>query len=152
MIALSGLLGPIWLAIAGLLHQIPAPSAAPPVSECISEGAKLVGSQPIQARGKLNLPKKRKHVEPLLQSVPPGTPAASGVWNVWIGEALVDTKGRTVRVWTLREPKPTPESPGLSEAIVAAIQQWEYEPLVIEKTPTPFCKTVAFTIRNEVKH
>ena len=94
---------------------------------------KLVGSQPIEARGKLNLPKKRKHVEPVIQSLPPGTPAASGVWGVWIGEALVDTKGRTVRVWTLREPNPTPEPPSVSEAIVAAIQQWEYEPLVIEK-------------------
>ena len=94
MIPLSALLGPIWLALAGLLHQAPLPStAAPAVSECVSEGAKLVGSQPIEARGKLNLPKKRKHVELLVQSAPPGTEAASGVW---IGEALVDTKGRIV--------------------------------------------------------
>jgi hypothetical protein len=150
MILLSPLLGPVWLALTGLLHQTPVSSpASPPMSECMSRGANLVGSQPIQARGKLNLPKKRKHVEPAIQSVAPGTPAGS---VVWIGEALVDTKGRTVHVWTLREPKLTPESPGVSEAIVAAIQQWEYEPLVIEKTPRPFCKIVTFTIRSESKH
>jgi len=138
----------IWLGLAGSLDQAPGAST-PPASECMQQGAKLVGSRPIQARGKLNLPKKRKHVEPLIPSVPPGTPAASGVW---IGEALVDTKGRIVHVWTLREPMPTPASPGVSEAIVAAVQQWEYEPLVIEKTPRPFCKIVTFTIRGEGGH
>ena len=115
----------------------------------MTEGATLVGSQPVQARGKLHLPKKRKHVEPLIQSLPPGTPAVS---SVWIGEALVDAKGRTVHVWTLREPTLTAASPSVTEAITAAIQQWEYEPLVIEKTARPFCKVVTFTIRREGKH
>lgn len=138
----------IWFGLARALDQAP-DAGTPPVSECMQQGAKLIGSQPVQARGKINLPKKRKHVEPLIQSVPAGTPAASGVW---IGEALVDTKGRIVHVWTLREPKPTPATPRVSEAIVAAVQQWEYEPLVIEKTPRPFCKIVTFTIRREGGH
>lgn len=149
MISPSALLAPMWLALLALLHQTQVPSAAPPVSVCMTEGEKLVGSRPIQARGKVDLPRKRKHVEPLIQSVPPGTPTASGVW---IGEALVDTKGRIVHVWTLREPKPTPATPGVSEAIVAAVRQWEYEPLVIENTPRPFCKIVTFTIRREGGH
>jgi hypothetical protein len=114
----------------------------------MTEGAKLVGSQPVEARGKLHLPKKRKHVEPRIQS-PPDTPLVS---SVWIGEALVDAKGRTVHVWTLRQPKLTPADPSVTEAITVAVQQWEYEPLVIEKTARPFCKIVAFTIRREGEH
>jgi hypothetical protein len=124
-------------------------TAEPPPSVCMTEGAKLVGSQPIEARGKLNLPKKRKHVEPVIQAVPSGTPVVS---RVWIGEALVDTKGRVVHVWTLRQPTPTRAPTDVSDAIVAAVEQWEYEPLVIEKTARPFCKIVAFTIRGEGKH
>src|SRR4029434_10758501 len=101
MISRSALVAPMWLALPGLLQQTQVPSAAPPVSVCMTEGEKLVGSQPIQARGKVDLPKRRTRVDPLIQSVPPEPPAAS---RVWIGEALVDTKGLLVHVWTLREP------------------------------------------------
>ena len=133
-----------WHAVAGSPDQTPEPStAAPRVSVCMTEGAKLVGSQPVEARGKLHLPKKRKHVQPSLPSLPRATTVAG---NVWIGEALVDTNGRTVRVWTLREPQLTPAPPGVTDAITAAVQQWEYEPLLIDKTASPFCKIVTFTI------
>jgi hypothetical protein len=108
----------------------------------MQDGAKLVGSQPIAARGKLHLPKKRKHVQPSLPSLPPGTTVTR---NVWIGEALIDVKGRTVQIWTLREPQLTPSVAGIAEAITAAVQQWEYEPLLINKTAKAFCKTVAVT-------
>ena len=136
----------IWLALLGSLDQAPEPgTAAPRVSECMQEGAKLVGSQPIAARGKLHLPKKRKHVQPSLPSLPPGTTAALTGY-VWIGEALIDTKGRTVHVWTLREPKLTPARSDITDAITAAVQQWEYEPLLIDKEARPFCKIVTFTL------
>src|SRR5215203_1802143 len=125
----------ILLPLAGPLHQAPEPStAAPPVSVCMQEGAKLVGSQPIAARGKLHLPKKRKHVQPSIPSSPRATTVAG---NVWIGEALIDTEGRTVRIWTLREPKLTPARPDITDAITAAVQQWEYEPLLVDKAARP---------------
>jgi len=134
----------ICLALVGSLDQAPEPgTAAPRVSECMQEGAKLVGSQPIAARGKLYLPKKRKHVQP---SIPSSPRAAYVAGNVWIGEALIDTKGRTVRIWTLREPKLTPARPDITDAITAAVQQWEYEPLLIDKEARPFCKIVTFTL------
>jgi hypothetical protein len=110
----------------------------------MTEGAKLVGSQPIQALGKLHMPKKRKHVEPLFPSLPSGTTVSD---SVWIGEVLIDAKGRTVHVWTLREPRLTPALPAVTDVIVSAVQQWEYEPLVRDNTPKPFCKVVTFTIR-----
>ena len=134
----------IAFALAGSLDQTPeSGTGAPPVSACMREGAKLVGSQPIEARGKLHLPKKRKHVQPLVPSLPPGITASD---NVWIGEALIDQKGRTVRVWTLREPRLTPALPGVTDAITAAVQQWEYEPLLIDKVARPLCRIATFTI------
>jgi hypothetical protein len=136
----------IRLALAGPPDQSPAPSTtAAPASVCLQEGGKLVGSQPVAARGKLHLPKKRKHVQPSIPSLPPGT-STTAIGNVWIGEALIDTKGRTVHVWSLREPKLTPPLAGVTDAITAAVQQWEYEPLLIDKTARPFCKIVTFTI------
>jgi hypothetical protein len=59
---------------------------------------------------------------------------------------LIDTKGRTVHVWTLREPQLTPALPSVTDAITDAIQQWEYEPLLIDKVARPFCKIVTFTL------
>ena len=136
----------ISLALASPQDQAPESSTAtPPVSACMEEGAKLVGAQPIAARGKLRLPKKRKHVQPSIPPLPRTTTRAVAGY-VWIGEALIDTKGRTVRVWTLREPKLTPAQPGITDAITAAVQQWEYEPLLIDKEARPFCKIVTFTV------
>jgi hypothetical protein len=77
--------------------------------------------------------------------LPKGT-TVTATGNVWIGEALIDAKGRTVQVWTLREPKLTPALPGVTDAITAAVQQWEYEPLLIDKAARPFCKIVTFTL------
>ena len=53
---------------------------------------------------------------------------------------------RLVRTYGWRRPRLTPALPEVTDEIVSAVQQWEYEPLVRDKMPTPFCKIVALTI------
>jgi len=55
---------------------------------------------------------------------------------------LIDARGKVSHVWVIREPKLTPPYPPFSEAIVDAIQQWEFEPLNVKGVPTPLCMTV----------
>jgi len=65
---------------------------------------------------------------------------------MWIGELLVGFDGKVAHVWTLRDVRFTPPFPAFNAAIVAAIQQWEFEPVVVESKPTPICITATMTI------
>ena len=62
------------------------------------------------------------------------------VSNYWIGEVLIDAKGHVVEVWTIREPELRPAFPAITDAIVSALRRWEWEPLVVDKKATPFCR------------
>ena len=124
--------------------QQPNEPARSGVGICQREGKRLVGVQPIAARGKIGLPKKTKNVRPRYPALPPGT-RQRGL-GVWIGEVLVDSEGKVAKVWTVREPELTPPFPAFTDAIIAAIRQWEYERLILPKGgPTPFCLTVTVT-------
>ena len=96
---------------------------------------KLVGTQPIEARGKLHLPRTIKRVPPQYPSLTAGTTVVS---NYWIGEVLIDAKGHVVEVWTIREPELRPAFPAITDAIVSALRRWEWEPLIVDKKARPF--------------
>lgn len=64
---------------------------------------------------------------------------------MWIGEILLDAKGRVARVWTIREPTLTPPFPPFNKAIDDAVQKWRFEPLLINGRPMPACMTVTVT-------
>ena len=66
--------------------------------------------------------------------------------GMWIGEALVDTRGRISRVWTIREVEIPPALPAFNKAITDAIRQWEFEPLQVNKVAVPVCLTVTINI------
>ena len=120
-------------------HQQPNEPARSTIGVCRREGAKRVGVQPIEVRGKLGLPRKIKDVRPRYPALPVGT-TQEGV-GAWIGEVLIDSEGRVANVWTVRQPELT--LPAFTDAIIAAIRQWEYEILHLsERGPTPFCRTV----------
>jgi hypothetical protein len=68
------------------------------------------------------------------------------VTNYWIGELLIDAKGRLAEVWTLKEPKLTPAFPAMTEAIVSAFRGWQWEPLMVDKKARPFCKIMTLRV------
>ena len=121
-------------------HQQPAEAPPTRISSCLLDGAQFVGTEPIPARGKIFLPKKIKNVEPDYPSLPPGTKGT----GLWIGEALIDKEGKVVNIWPALEPKLTPPFPAFSDAIVAAVRQWQYEPYIHpELGATPVCRMLA---------
>jgi outer membrane biosynthesis protein TonB len=87
-------------------------------------------------------PKKIRDVRPAYPELPPQTRAS----GIWIGDVLLDTKGKVSQVWAIREVQFTPPFPAFNRAIVDAIRQWEFEPLVFGKTPMPVCMTVTVHI------
>jgi len=113
------------------------------IGVCSREGAKLVGTQPIEARGKLHLPKTIKRVLPQYPPLPAGTTV---VTNYWIGEVLIDAKGHLAAVWTIKEPKLTPAFPAVTDAIVSAFRGWEWEPFVLDKKARPFCEIMTLRV------
>jgi outer membrane biosynthesis protein TonB len=90
----------------------------------------------------LSMPKKVRHVQPNYPEWRRGT-VGSGFW---MGEFLVGTDGTVVQVWTVRAVKFTPPFPQFNQAIVNAIRQWQFEPLLLERRPVPFCATVTVQI------
>ena len=113
------------------------------IGVCSREGMKLVGTQPIEARGKLLLPRTIKRVPPQYPPLPAGTTV---VRNYWIGEVLIDAKGHVVEVWTIKEPELSPAFPAVTDAIVSAFRGWEWEPLVVDKKATPFCRIMTLRV------
>ncbi len=115
------------------------PRAKPGV--CHREASAL-GRRPATIGGKIRAPTQTRRAAPKYPPFPPGTTGR----GIWIGEALVDSTGKVVRVWTIHEVEITPPLPAFNKAIVDAIRQWEFEPLRINKEPRPFCVTVTTNI------
>ncbi len=109
---------------------------------CEREAEKIAGHGAVRAGGKVRGPKKILNVSPAFPPFPPGTTGR----GMWIGEALVDTRGRIFRVWTIREVEITPALPAFNKAITDAIRQWEFEPLQVNKVAVPVCMTVTIYI------
>jgi hypothetical protein len=59
---------------------------------------------------------------------------------------LLDAKGRVSSVWATRKVKLTPSFPPFNQAIVDAIREWQFEPVVVNGRPMPACMTVTVTI------
>jgi hypothetical protein len=134
--------------IAGLTVSLPAVS--PQTSRvrlaksgaCYDQAKALTQGRVVNIGEKIRAPKKKRHVWPKWPELPPGTTATT----VWMGEALVDTDGNVVRVWTIREVELTPPFPPFNESIVDAIRQWKFDPLKIGGKPRPFCMAVTTSI------
>ena len=54
---------------------------------------------------------------------------------------LIDPRGKVLEVFVRREPKFTPPFPAFTNAIIAAMRQWEYEPSTV-----PVCMAVTILI------
>jgi hypothetical protein len=109
---------------------------------CMQKGQKLAGALPVLIGKSVRQPNKVRNVAPKYPELPTGT-AGSGSW---MGEVLLNARGKVVEVWTIREADLRPAFPAFNQAIVAAIRGWEFAPLLVNGRPTPWCTTVAHTI------
>ncbi len=88
-------------------------------------------------------PKKSLHVAPAFPELPKGTTVGFGLWA---GEVLLDQAGKVAKVWQLRGYRLTPAFPAFDQAVIDAIQQWRFEPLLVSGQATPVCVTVTTSI------
>ena len=123
-------------------HALSQGGIKPRFGACEREAEKLVGQKAARIGDAIVAPKKRRTVRPRYPELPPGT-IASGMWT---GEALVDVSGRVVQVWPVREVRLKPPFPAFNTAIAESIRRWEFEPLLVNGTPAPFCVTVTTNI------
>jgi hypothetical protein len=108
------------------------------LSACEREIRKL---GPTRWGEKFRSPAKTHHVSPAYPAIPEG---ASG--GVWIGEILIDTRGRVSGVWTIREVKSTPPIPLLNKAVTDAVAKWRFAPAAVDNVPVPTCWTVSVNV------
>jgi hypothetical protein len=109
---------------------------------CEREAQKLVGQKAVQIGRSVRAPKKLRDVPPKYPELPPGT-VGSGVW---LGEVLTNNAGKVAHIWPIREVKFVPPFPAFNNAITDAMQQWEFEPLLVQSKPTAFCMTIGVNI------
>jgi hypothetical protein len=109
---------------------------------CEREAERLVGQKAVRIGRSVRAPKKLRDVPPKYPEQPPGT-VGSGVW---LGEVLINNAGKVAHIWPIREVKFVPPFPAVNNAITDAMQQWEFEPLLVQGKPTAFCMTVTVNI------
>ena len=109
---------------------------------CEREAEKLLGQKAVRIGDSIRPPRKLRGSSPKLPELPPGTTAM----GMWIGEVSIDASGKVREVWPIREVRLKPAFPALNQAVVDAIRRWEFEPLLLNGMPTPFCMTVSNNI------
>jgi hypothetical protein len=109
---------------------------------CEREAEKLLGQKAVLISESIRPPKRLRGLPPVLPELPDGTTAM----GMWIGEALIDSSGKVARVWPTREVRFKPAFPEFNQAIADAILRWEYQPLLLNGKPTPFCMTVSSNV------
>jgi hypothetical protein len=130
--------------LAAFPRSLPSPLNQPPrFGVCQREGLKIAGAKPVAIGKSIRPPKRTRYQSPHYPDLPEGTSISGGLW---IGEVLVDAKGKIAEVWPIREVRLAPAFPPFNESIVAAIHQWEYESLIVESHAVPWCMTVTVNI------
>jgi hypothetical protein len=109
---------------------------------CDREAEKLLGQKPVRVGGSVPAPKKLRDVRPKYPELPSGT-LGSGMW---LGEALIDSSGKVARVWPLREVRLVPPLPAFTDAIMDAVRQWEFEPVLVKGKAVSVCIVVTVHI------
>jgi len=113
--------------VGGVVGGIPALAEAPlPPPPPVSH-------EPVRIGGQVSAPALLKRVEPAY----PAIAQMAAIDGIVILDAIVDEHGRIQSVKVLRG------HPLLAKAATDAVQQWEYEPLKLNGTPTAFELTVS---------
>ena len=117
-------------AVSGVVGSVPAFVEAPPP---LPPPAPPVSHEPVRIGGQVSAPALVKRVEPQY----PAIAQMAAIDGVVILDAIVDEHGRVQSLKVLRG------HPLLAKAATEAVQQWEYEPLKLNGTPTAFELTVS---------
>jgi TonB family protein len=96
------------------------------------------GTAPVRVGGNVSAPGQIRKVQPIY----PEEARAAGIQGVVILEALLSERGHVSSVRVLRS------IPGLDQAAIDAVQQWEYTPTLLNGVPVPIIltTTVQFTL------
>lgn len=111
---------------------------------CEREAESLRGSRAVRAGRRVPAPTKTRNVSPDYPALPVGTRALIG--TPWMGVILITAAGKVARVWTLRDVQFRPPFPPFNEAIVAAVHQWEFEPVQLDGDTVPVCLAVTINV------
>jgi len=114
----------------GVLGGIPALAEAPPPPP---PAPPTVVHEPVRIGGQVSAPALVKRVEPAY----PAIAQLAAIDGIVILDAIVDEHGRIQSVKVLRG------HPLLARAATQAVEQWEYEPLKLNGSPTAFELTVS---------
>ena len=113
--------------VSGIVGSVPAVvEGPPPPPPPVPQG-------PVRIGGQVSAPALVKRVEPIY----PAIAQAAAIDGIVILDAIVDEHGRIQSLKILRG------HPLLAKAAIAAVEQWEYEPLKLNGTATPFELTVS---------
>jgi periplasmic protein TonB len=121
--------------LSGIVGSVPAVIEGPPPPP------PPVPQDPVRIGGQVSSPALVKRVEPIY----PAIAQAASIDGVVILDAIVDNHGRIQSLKVLRG------HPLLAKAAIEAVQQWEYEPLKLNGTATPFELTVSLWFHFEDK-
>ena len=112
--------------VGGLLTEIaPPPPRAPRPTPA-----------PIRVGGNIKPPELTRRVEPIY----PDAAVQARMHGVVILEAMVSAEGRVVELTVLRSANRL-----LDGSAIAAVRQWQYQPLILNGVPHPFVLTVVLT-------
>jgi hypothetical protein len=127
-----------------LLALIVAASAtAGPARQCVNQSEALVGQRARLVDKDFPLPRTARRVQP---DYPTRPGASKVISSIWIGEALVDQKGKVRDAWTIRPLRFEPAWPEFEAALLASIRQTVYEPAVVDGNAVAFCVTISVRI------
>jgi TonB family protein len=112
--------------VAVATQMAPPPPPPPPAPELVD------GVKPVRVGGTIKPPVKTTHVD----AVYPADALASGVGGVVILQATIDTVGNVVAAQVLKS------IPMLDQAAIDAVEQWKFEPTLLNGVPTPLIMTV----------
>lgn len=115
--------------VGGVIGSVPALEVPPPPPP----PPPPVRNEPVRIGGQVSAPALLKRVEPVY----PAIAQMAAIDGIVILDAIVDEHGRVQSVKVLRG------HPLLAKAATDAVQQWAYEPLKLNGTPTPFELTVS---------
>jgi hypothetical protein len=117
----------------------PSPS---PFARCEAECMRAFGQMPQARRDALEKLKRLSGTQAKYPDLPKGTRGSGNALH----ELLIAPDGRVTRVWTVREPSFEPRFPAFNQAIVVALQGWQYAPLTVEGRAVPVCLMVTTNI------
>jgi hypothetical protein len=110
---------------------------------CEQEGAQVLGTTPIRLGPGRPAPVKTKDVQPIYPDIPPNR---IGNGN-WVGDVLIGTDGKVAKVWTIRKVEFRPPFDEFTDAIVSAVLQWQFQPIIVDSQRTPACLRTTVLVR-----